>query len=149
MTLICHETHENLDNPFYIANIWLNDRKNGMVAMYALDIALSRDFVGRIPLKEFPKSLDEIAKPLVYTIQEAIGRENQFGYVQICWGWEKTGTLRHLTEKQAQRYIPRVTKEILERSYWMEKEGDKWKKSGWAHSFYEGLKSNKRRGREL
>lgn len=144
MTLICYETEENLDNPFYMVCLLINDKERGRIARQNIEIALSRNVVKKMPIKEFPKSLEEISNPLIYTLQEANGTENQFGYVQWCWGWKKTGSIWHLTEKQAKDYFPRIARNIKNEFDWIEKTGNKWKKSEWAQDFYKGLRAGRK-----
>ncbi|MBI3334454.1 hypothetical protein HYZ97_03120 [Candidatus Pacearchaeota archaeon] len=145
MSLICCETEEPINNPFYIANAFVYNALEGKEAVAVLDIAVSRHKLKKMPLRHFSQLWDKSRNPLIYSLQEARGRENQFGIVQVCWGWEKEGSVYYLTPQQALQYLPRTAREFVEVSPWVEKIDRKWQKVPWASALAKKLFHTRRR----
>jgi len=141
MSRVCHETGQNIYNPFYVMSAVLRDKENNRLAFSNLEVSLCDETANRLPLTDLPDSPEQMEEDVFYQIEQAGGTEGGLtGAVQLCWGYGKNGNPRYVSRKLATSKLPRSARDLLANPEWVELVDGDYKLAEWANELYAKLK---------
>lgn len=141
MSRICHETGQDVYNPFYFVTAVLRDKENNRYAFSNLEVSVSAETVKRVKLNALPDSPEQMEEDIFFRIQKAGGTEGGFtGAVQLCWGYVKDESARYVSQELANSKLPKSARDLLANPDWLEVVDGDFSRAAWAKNVYAKLR---------